>query len=242
MVRVFLFLCVRFSYDKEHRRLAVVYTNHNIVIYDVDTFSVYRQFVGYNDEIVDMRFGGDSNTLLAVATNSEELKIFDVHTLDCMITRGHTDMILALDTTCDGRFLISGAKDHTARIWQIGVDDRDKRMFAECRALCIGHTEAVTAVAFSRKTPNFVVTGSQDRTLKVWDLGNRAELRVSDQEERIPARYTIKAHDKDINSIDVSPNDKLIATGSQDKTASVSIHMRKDFPLTSKSNEKGFSE
>ena len=29
------------------------------------------------------------------------------------------------------------------------------------------------------------------------------------------------AHDKDINSVCVSPNDKLVATGSQDKTAKV---------------------
>lgn len=32
---------------------------------------------------------------------------------------------------------------------------------------------------------------------------------------------TVRAHDKDINTIDVSPNSKLIATGSQDKTIKV---------------------
>ena len=36
-------------------------------------------------------------------------------------------------------------------------------------------------------------------------------------------RITQKAHDKDINSIVVAPNDKFIATGSQDKTAKVSL-------------------
>jgi len=33
--------------------------------------------------------------------------------------------------------------------------------------------------------------------------------------------YTITAHEIDINSIDVAPNDKLFASGSQDKTAKV---------------------
>lgn len=31
------------------------------------------------------------------------------------------------------------------------------------------------------------------------------------------------AHDKDINAVAVAPNDKFIATGSQDKTAKVSL-------------------
>lgn len=33
--------------------------------------------------------------------------------------------------------------------------------------------------------------------------------------------HTTLAHQKDINSVNISPNDKLIATGSQDKTAKV---------------------
>ena len=33
--------------------------------------------------------------------------------------------------------------------------------------------------------------------------------------------YTRKAHDKDINAIDVAPNDKLVATASQDRLVKV---------------------
>ena len=33
---------------------------------------------------------------------------------------------------------------------------------------------------------------------------------------------TVMAHDKPINSVCLSPNDQLVATGSQDKTAKVS--------------------
>jgi U3 small nucleolar RNA-associated protein 13 len=36
---------------------------------------------------------------------------------------------------------------------------------------------------------------------------------------KLPTKYTQLAHDKDINAMDVSPNDKLMVTGSQDKTA-----------------------
>ena len=33
--------------------------------------------------------------------------------------------------------------------------------------------------------------------------------------------FTLKAHEKDINSLDISPNDRFLASGSQDKTAKV---------------------
>jgi len=37
-------------------------------------------------------------------------------------------------------------------------------------AECVGHTEAISAVALSRKRNQFILTGSQDRTIKCWDI------------------------------------------------------------------------
>ncbi|EPZ35626.1 Small-subunit processome, Utp13 domain-containing protein [Rozella allomycis CSF55] len=53
----------------------------------------------------------------------------------------------------------------------------------------------------------YLLSASQDRTVKRWDIKSKSAI------------YTIQAHDKDINAIDVAPNDKCFATGSQDKTA-----------------------
>ena len=43
----------------------------------------------------------------------------------------------------------------------------------------------------------------------------------SDDSFRPKALYTHQAHDKDINSIVIAPNDKIFATASQDKTVKV---------------------
>ena len=56
----------------------------------------------------------------------------------------------------------------------------------------------------------------------MWDLsGVTLESAASGQESRIKSLSTLKAHEKDINSLDVSPNDKLLASGSQDRTAKI---------------------
>jgi U3 small nucleolar RNA-associated protein 13 len=72
-----------------------------------------------------------------------------------------------------------------------------------------------------RLDASFVASGSQDLTIKLWSL-SELDTKVKG-EVRLKARVTEKAHDKTVNSISVSPNDKLLATGSQDKTAKVCL-------------------
>jgi len=65
------------------------------------------------------------------------------------------------------------------------------------------------------------VSGSRDLTIRLWslpqvDLSHHAVLPLQ-------SKLTQKAHDKEIQSLAVSPNDKLIASGSRDKKAKVSV-------------------
>ena len=53
--------------------------------------------------------------------------------------------------------------------------------------------------------------------------GEILNANVADEVQILNVDHTEIAHEKDINSVSVSPNDKMIATGSQDKTAKVSF-------------------
>lgn len=73
-----------------------------------------------------------------------------------------------------------------------------------------------------RNSNNFIVSGSQDTTVKVWSLEN---LILDDDTQKEPqalsSLFTLKTHEKEVNSVAVAFTDKQFATGSADKTAKV---------------------
>uniref|UniRef100_A0A8C4ESX7 Transducin beta like 3 n=1 Tax=Dicentrarchus labrax TaxID=13489 RepID=A0A8C4ESX7_DICLA len=194
--------------------LAAVTAEHNILLYHTLSLSTLSQFVGYNDEVLDVKFLGKDDSHIVVATNSCQLKVFELLTNSCQILSGHTDTVLSLDVFKKGFLFASCAKDRSVRVWQMDSDSGQ----VHCVAQGSSHTNAVGSITCSRLKASFLVSGSQDCTVKVWDLPPDLSVTGADIHQLTP-RTTEKAHDKDVNSVAVSPNDKLLASGSQDRTA-----------------------
>ncbi|PIA55623.1 hypothetical protein AQUCO_00700140v1 [Aquilegia coerulea] len=174
-----------------------------------------KRLVGNNEEIIDMKFLGDEEQFLAVATNIEQVQVYDLASMSCSyVLAGHTATVLSLDTcvSSSGRtLLVTGSKDNNVRLW-----DQEGHC---CIGVGTGHLGAVGAVAFSKKKKNFIVSGSSDHTLKVWSLDGLMEdgnLAIN-----LKAKAVVAAHDKDINSVAVAPNDSYVCSGSEDRTACV---------------------
>ncbi|CAG9857295.1 unnamed protein product [Phyllotreta striolata] len=194
-------------YDGKSKSLAIVTVDHNIVIHHLKSFACLKQFPGFSEEILDVAFVGKDDSHLAVATNSKDIKLYENATMNCNILRGHDDIVLALATTpANPNLMLSSGKDNTVRLWKF-----DYTM--TCVAIGLRHTGSVGSVAFSNTDYNFAVTVSQDMCLKLWEIPKNPKIETS-----LNCLQTTQAHQKDINSVAVSPNDKLIATASQDKT------------------------
>ena len=86
----------------------------------------------------------------------------------------------------------------------------------------IGHTGSVGSVNFAPVKGDYIISGSADKTIKLWDLTSLKENLVVGKPIVVKtAKRTIMAHEKDINCFKFSPNEKLIATGGQYKLINV---------------------
>lgn len=127
-------------YNGVHKAFAVVSVDHNIIIHSLELFecrkqvgtrknkscanaeyyniirsmlivSKSRQLVGYSDEILDVVYLGTSDSHIALATNSCDIKLYDIATMNCQLLCGHTDSVLALATSpANAKLLISSGK------------------------------------------------------------------------------------------------------------------------------------
>lgn len=213
-----------------------------------DPLAVVRRISGNDDEIIDLACAGPDRSLVALATNTEYIRL--VSTSPTVTTEdateknsyfgaeaghldGHEDIIICLDVDWSGHWIATGAKDNTARLWRI--DPATSRY--ECVATLNGHAESLGAIAFSRTPPSpstaafsdpfnhppqSLYTGSQDKTVKRWDLSKIASaLKSGGDVPPVKAVYTRRAHEKDINALDVNHSSTLLASASQDRTAKI---------------------
>ena len=170
-----------------------------------------KRIAGNHGIVADVRYCGPDRSLLALATNAPALRVVDpAAPFEVLLHEGHTDLLNCVDASEDGRWLLTGAKDNSARMWRWN----DEASLFELYAVFIGHAGAVTACGLPKGSgePRFVLTASADLTVKKWKV-QQGTVRSSE--------YTRRAHDKEINALAVAPNNQLFATASFDKLAKV---------------------
>jgi U3 small nucleolar RNA-associated protein 13 len=205
----------------------------------IPSLPIVRRISGTHDEVIDLAYLGRKRNLLALATNLEDIRIVSLDTAtsqngsspyfgaDVALLKGHSDIIITIDTDWSGCWLATGAKDNTAKLWRLDPENDSYT----CHATFTGHAESIGAVALPNAVPpsgskeyespldfppKFMITGSQDKTVKRWDISTQAGKGPR-------AAYTRKAHDKDINAIETSYSTTcpLFASASQDRTVKI---------------------
>ncbi|KAH8279505.1 hypothetical protein KR026_011948, partial [Drosophila bipectinata] len=200
---------------RELKQLALVTSEQNILIYDAENLNPIKQLVGNNDEILDMCFMGDNDRYLAVATNSKHFKLYDTERdMNCQLIVGHTDTVMSL--AASQNLLISVGKDCSVRLWRLRHDQECSLEPLLQQDNC--HTSTIGCVAMTHNGATGFASVSQDGSMKVWQLARDKQDRNA---YSFNLRYAALSHDKEVNCVAYAPNNKLIATASQDKTAKI---------------------
>ena len=116
------------------------------------------------------------------------------------VLRGHRGPVRAAAFSGDGRWVVTGSRDGTARVWR--ADGTGPARILK------GHTGEVLAVAFSPDGRQ-VVTASADRTARVWRVEGGAGAEV------------LMGHTGEVVAVAFSPNGARVVTASRDGTARV---------------------
>lgn len=198
--------CIQYVSSKS--RFVFSGIDHNLHLHEIPSFNRHKLIVGFNDQIIDLKFIPGENRV-TVVNNSSQFRIFDLDSFDAELLSAHDDVVLGVDVSFDGKFIASVSKDCTVKVW--ARKESGFVLVFEGR----GHTEAVTAVCFPKRSNEFIITASCDRTIKKWILPLEINFEVCQQLECVQG---VLGHQKDINMVAIAPNDSVFASASQDKT------------------------
>ncbi|TVY56099.1 putative WD repeat-containing protein C2E1P5.05 [Lachnellula cervina] len=112
--------------------------------------------------------------------------------------QGHTDIILTVACSEDGKLVVTGGKDRKIIVWDASTL-KPLRVFTQ-------HRDSVTGLAFRRGT-NQLYSSSKDRTVKVWSLDELAYVE------------TLFGHQDEVVDIAALAQERCISVGARDRTA-----------------------
>jgi U3 small nucleolar RNA-associated protein 13 len=180
--------------------LLAITTDHNLQWLRGGSLSRARVLVGYNDQVIAVKYlpqaqgreGGREGGRVVVASNSPQVRVFRLGDLscECLLEGQHTETVLSLDVSPDGRWVVTGGKDRAVCLWLLEEEDEERReeegeggLTAMCVRRYEGHTDAVSAVAMTRRKAGYLhlaaggaggtalaFSAGADRTLKRWVL------------------------------------------------------------------------
>ncbi|KAG8792129.1 hypothetical protein FRC12_007068 [Ceratobasidium sp. 428] len=190
-------IAVAFSPDTTR----IAYTGRDTI--DIcDTYTGQKllgELRGHRDLIDGLAFSPDGRTL-ASGAGDKTLRLWDTETGDLVLgPLDHTDAVMSVVFSLDGQYVVSGSYDYTVRMWDV----RTGKAAREPIALALETLESIALMPGGR----LAVCGSYyNYNVTVCDLDSSAVL------------FEWVGHTKRVASLSCSPDGRLLASSSSDKT------------------------
>lgn len=163
---------------------------------------------GHNNKVQSVTFSPDRKTL-ASGSIDETVRLWNLKKGQWQLAKTIRTPHFAVAFSPDGQILASGGEDKTMRFWKASDDDLGK----EVEYLQVD-SDDVYSIAFCPVIPKplneysyILATGGND-TVKLWGCNNSNSQCIK----------TLEEHTNTVRAVAFSPNGKLLATGSKDRT------------------------
>lgn len=176
---------------------------------------------GHDHNVSSVAFIPPTGDFLLSASRDKTIKLWEVSTGYCVKTLvGHREWVRMVRVNFEGTFIGSCSNDHTIRIWcveskETKIELRDHDHTVEC----IAWAPETASVFINEAAGNdnkkgqhvgpFIVSGSRDKTIKIWDVSSGICL------------FTLHGHDNWVRGVVFHPGGKFLLSASDDKTIRV---------------------
>jgi WD40 repeat protein len=193
---------VAFSPDSEYLATCHFSSDFTIEIREASTGRGIHPLTGHVYAVRDLAFGPNPDVpQLASASVDGTVRIWDVRTgKEIEAPLHHTNGVLSVAFSPDGRLLASGGFDRVVHVW----DARTWKLLYELP----NPTGRVVSLVFHPKDSRVLAWGSTDATVKVWD-------------EATKETHTFHGHTNWVEGVAFSPDGEWIASASLDGTVKI---------------------
>ncbi|XP_078812554.1 U4/U6 small nuclear ribonucleoprotein Prp4 isoform X1 [Oryzias latipes] len=188
----------RVAWHPSGRFLGTTCYDNSWRLWDLEVQEEILHQEGHSKGVHDLSFHPDGS-LVATGGLDSFGRVWDLRTGRCVVfLEGHLKEIYSLHFSPNGHHLATGSGDNTCKVWEL----RNRK----CLYTVPAHQNLLSTVRFQPTDGHFLLTGAYDNTAKVWSHPGWTPLK------------TLAGHEGKVMSVDVSPDGKLIATSSYDRT------------------------
>ncbi|XP_015784337.1 lissencephaly-1 homolog [Tetranychus urticae] len=215
------------AFDATGKLLASCSADMAIKLWDFQSYECLRTLHGHDHNVSSVTFMPTGDHIIS-CSRDKTIKKWEVATGYCVRTyAGHRDWVRMVRVNKDGTLIASCSKDHTIIIWNTSVNEH-KLGTNEHKVVLKDHDHTVECIAWApesaftivceaagndnsrnNRTGPFLVSGSRDKTIRVWDVTIGICL------------FTLIGHDNWVRGVVWHPGGKYIISSSDDKTVRV---------------------
>jgi guanine nucleotide-binding protein subunit beta-2-like 1 protein len=176
---------------------------HDAAVYAVPE----RSLVGHAHFVSDVCLSADAKYALTSSWDNT-MRLWDLSSGRSVYTfNGHSKDVLSVSFNPENTKILSGSRDKSIKLWNVLASE----MATIAGPALHGHTDWVSCVRFSPKAEdNLAVSAGWDKVVKVW-------LGVLEHEYHL--KYNLVGHTGYLNTVTVSPDGSLCASGGKDGVA-----------------------